>query len=413
MTDPSMVATSSAGPDAASEYPMLRGAGCPFDPASALRRLQAEARITRVRLWDGSTPWLVTGYHDQRALLLDRRVSVDPGHPHYPHLSAALKHIRGQAPTFVNMDDPDHARLRRMVTAPFVVKRMETLRPAIQAIVDDRIDAILAGPPPVDLVTEFAMPVPSLVICALLGVPYADHDFFQSNSRAMITRSSTPEQAGEAMHRLLDYLDRLVGERLADPEDDLLSMLAERVRAGELSRREAARTGRVLLTAGHETTANMIALGTLALLEHPDQLAEVRETDDPKLIGGAVEELLRYLTITQAGRLRVALEDIDVGGLTIRAGEGMIFPTDIGNRDPAAFRDPDRLDIHRDGRHHLAFGFGVHQCLGQPLARMELQVVYGTLFRRIPTLRLATDFHDLPFKHDSVLYGVDALPVTW
>jgi cytochrome P450 len=290
---------------------------------------------------------------------------------------------------------------------------MESLRPAIQAIVDDRIGAMLSGPSPVDLVEAFALPVPSRVICELLGVPYADHEFFQANSRTIMTRRSTPEQAAAAMERLLDYLDRLVGEKLVAPGDDLLSMLAERVRARELSRREAALTGRVLLTAGHETTANMIALGTLALLEHPDQLVELRDTDDPTVIAGAVEELLRYLSIVQTGRLRVAREDIDVGGVTMRAGEGLILPTDIGNRDPAAFPDPDRLDIHRDARHHVAFGFGMHQCLGQPLARVELQVVYGTLFRRIPTLRLATEPHDLPFKYDSAAFGVEALPVTW
>jgi cytochrome P450 len=405
MTDPSTVA--------APEFPMTRGGGCPFDPASTLRTLQAEAPISRVRLWDGSTAWLITRYHEQRVLLTDRRISSDTTHPDFPAVSAAVKQLRRQAPTFINMDDPEHARLRRMVTSPFIVKRMEALRPATQAIVDDRIDAMLAGPPPVDLVESFAYPVPSLVICALLGVPYADHDFFQATSRILVTRSATPEQAGEAVEQLLDYLDRLVGEKMTDPGNDVLSMLAGRVRAGELSRREAALTGRILLTAGHETTANMIALGTLALLEHPDQLAELRDTDDPTLIAGAVEELLRYLTITQTGRLRVALEDIDVGGVTIRAGEGVIFATDIGNRDPAAYPDPDRLDIHRDARYHLAFGFGVHQCLGQPLARMELQVVYGTLFRRIPTLRLAGDPEALAYKHETSVYGVDALPVTW
>jgi cytochrome P450 len=172
--------------------------------------------------------------------------------------------------------------------------------------------------------------------------------------------------------------------------------------------------GVLLLVAGHETTANMIALGTLALLEHPDQLARLRETDDPKLVASAVEELLRYLNITHGGRRRVALADIEISGQVIRAGDGLIMPTDIGNRDPEAFPDdPDRLQIDRDARRHVAFGFGVHQCLGQPLARMELQVVYGTLYRRIPTLRLAADLDEIPFKHDGFVYGVYELPVTW
>jgi cytochrome P450 len=236
------------------------------------------------------------------------------------------------------MDDPEHARLRRMVMAPFTVRRVETMRPAVQKIVDDRIDALLAGPTPVDLVSAFALPVPSLVICALVG-----------------------------------YLDGLVGAKLANPSDDLLSGLAERIRAGELTRPEAAQMAMLLLIAGHETTANMIALGTLALLDNPDQLALLRDAADPALVAGAVEELLRYLNITHTGRRRTALADIEYAGRTIRAGEGVILPNDVANRDPDAFAgDPDRLDLRRDSRRHIAFGYGVHQCLGQPLARLEL-----------------------------------------
>jgi cytochrome P450 len=395
------------------EYPMPRAAGCPFDPPPALRTLQADAPIARVRLWDGSTPWLISRYDHQRALLSDPRISADDTHPHYPHTTTGQK-ARKKARSFVGMDDPEHARLRRMVTAPFSVKRVEALRPAIQKIVDGLIDDMLTGPTPVDLVQAFALPVPSLVISELLGVPYADHDFFQRNSRLLVNRDAPPEEVLAADHRLIDYLDRLIVEKLADPGEDLLSQLSvQRVATGELSRQEAAQIGRLLLVAGHETTANMIALGTLALLQHPDQLAELRKTEDPKLIAGAVEELLRYLNIVHSGRRRMALENIEIDGQTIRAGEGVILANDIGNRDTTAFADPDRLDIHRDARRHLAFGFGVHQCLGQPLARVELQVVYGTLYRRIPTLRLAVDLDQVPFKHDAVVYGVYELPVTW
>jgi cytochrome P450 len=362
-------------------------------------------------LWDGSTPWLVTRYADQRAVLADRRVSSDVERPGYP--SPAPIQPGGPKIGFILMDDPEHARLRRMVTAPFAVKRIEAMRPAVQKIVDGLIDDMLAGPKPVDLVESFALPVPSLVICDLLGVPYSDHDFFQDNSKTIIRRTATPEQRMTASKNLTGYLDRLVDEKLDHPAEDLLSGLTERVKAGELTRQDAAQMGVLLLIAGHETTANMIALGTLALLEHPDQLALLRDTDDPKLIASAVEELLRYLHITHNGRRRAALEDIEVAGQTIRAGEGLIVPNDIGNRDPDAFEEPDRLDIRRDARHHVAFGFGVHQCLGQTLARMELQVVYSTLYRRIPTLKLATDLDQIPFKHDGSVYGVYELPVTW
>jgi len=190
--------------------------------------------------------------------------------------------------------------------------------------------------------------------------------------------------------------------------------LTEQVSAGELTRRQAVNMAILPLFGGHETTANMIALGTLALLQHHDLVARVREnSDDPRLIASTVEELLRYLSITHVGRRRVALEDIDIDGVTIRAGESVIVANDIANRDPAVFDEPDRLDIDRNARQHLAFGFGVHQCLGQPLARMELQVVYSTLYRRIPTLQLATELDQVPFKHDGLIYGVYAMPVTW
>ena len=412
-----MSTTSAPGTDMPSaqvpDYPMTRAARCPFDPPPALHALQDQAPIGRVRLWDGSSPWLVTRYEDVRALLADPRISSDSDLPHYPHPSPAQKERRRQSRTFINMDDPEHARLRRMVTAAFSIRHVEALRPAIQKIVDGLIDTMLAGPKPVDLVRAFALPVPSLVICELLGVPYADHDFFQANSKILIKRTSTVEQARVATRQLLDYLDQRIGVKLTHPADDVLSTLTARVRAGELSRREAAGMGMLLLTAGHETTANMIALGTLALLQNPDQLARLRESDDPKTVASAVEELLRYLSIVHSGRRRVALADIEVGGVIIRRGEGVVLANDVANRDPDAFPAPDRLDIDRNPRHHVAFGFGVHQCLGQPLARVELQVVYSTLYRRTPALRLAVDLDEIPFKHDGNVYGVYELPVTW
>ncbi len=393
------------------EFPMTRAAGCPFDPPPAARALQEEGPLARVRLWDGSTPWLVTRYADQRALLADPRISADVTRPGYPSPAPLPK--GGTGISFILMDNPEHARLRKMVTAPFTIRRVAAMRPAVQKIVDDLIDELLAGPKPVDLVEAFALPVPSLVICELLGVPYADHGFFQENSKVIIRRDAEPEERAAGHRALIGYLDELVGSKLEHPGDDLLSGLAARVAAGELTRVEAAQMGVLLLIAGHETTANMIALGTLALLEHPDQLALLREGDDPALVASAVEELLRYLNITHNGRRRVALEDIELAGETIRAGEGLIMANDLANRDPEAFPDGDRLDLTRDAHRHVAFGFGVHQCLGQPLARLELQVVYSTLYRRIPTLAPATDVAKIPFKHDGSVYGVYELPVTW
>jgi cytochrome P450 len=393
------------------EYPMARASGCPFDPPPALRTL---APVSRVRLWDGSSPWLITRHADVRAILADPRVSADTRRAGYPHTSAGGRARRTQGISFIAMDDPDHARLRRMVTGTFTIRRVEALRPSIQRIVDDRIDALLAGPRPVDLVETFALPVPSLVICQLLGVPYADHDFFQRRTRVLVSRDQPAERTIAAQDELVEYLDRVIAGKLAEPADDLLSKLAaEHVASGDLSRRDAALMATLLVAAGHETTANMIALGTLALLEHPDQLATLRDTDDPAVIAAAVEELLRYLTIVHSGRRRTAVEDIEIDGRTIRAGEGIILAGDAANRDEDAFPDADRLDVQRDARGHLAFGFGVHQCLGQPLARLELQIVYATLYRRLPGLRLAVALEQLPFKHDSNVYGVYELPVTF
>ena len=412
------------------EYPMVRASGCPFDPPPMLGDLRAHAPITRVRIWDGSSPWLVTRHDDQRALLADARLSADTTTPGFPYdspvvaqstnqLSSDGSHRGAAAPAaepiaFINMDNPEHARQRRMITSAFAIRRVEAMRPAVQQVVDDLIDDMLAGPNPADLVDAFAMPVPARVICEMLGVPYADHDFFQTHTSLLAGRTTTPEQALQTFAELAGYLDGLIGERLVAPADDLLTTLAEYVTTCDLTRRQAVNTAMMLLFGGQETTANMIALGTLALLENPDQLARVQKhSGDADLIASTVEELLRYLSVPQGGRRRVALEDIEIAGVTIRAGDGLILANDVANRDPAVFDDPDRLDIDRNARRHLTFGFGVHQCLGQPLARLELQVVYSTLYRRIPTLRLATELNGLPFKNDAINYGVYEMPVAW
>ncbi|WP_405907190.1 cytochrome P450 [Streptomyces sp. NBC_00828] len=399
--------------EALPEFPFPRDSACPFAPPPELRRLHAEKPVSRVRLFDGSTHWLVTRYDDQRALYADQRLSVDVTRPGFPYLNEAFRETAAKMPpSILNMDDPDHARVRRMVTSPFTIKRIEALRPAVQKMTDDLIDAMLAGPKPVDLVEAFSLPLPSLVICALLGVPYEDHDFFQRNSSVGLRRDVTPEESRAAFGEIFGYLGGRLDAKAADPGEDLLSDIAARMRAGDLTRMEASLLGVLLLGAGHETSANMIALGVLALLEHPDQLAVVRDTDDPKVIANATEELLRYLTVVHSGQRRLALEDIEIGGQIVRAGEGVIIPGATGNWEAGHFPGPERLDVTRDARRHMAFGFGIHQCLGQPLARLELQIAYRTLFRRIPELRLAVGLEKVPFK-DGIVYGVHELPVTW
>jgi cytochrome P450 len=291
---------------------------------------------------------------------------------------------------------------------------VEGLRPTIQQITDDHIDSMLAGPKPADVVAAIALPVPSLVISQLLGVPYQDAEMFQQHATMGLARYATSSDTVKGAMSLHKYLAELVETKMENPGEDAVSDLAERVKAGELSVKEAAQLGTGLLIAGHETTANMIGLGVLALLENPDQLAVIRDAEDPKVVASAVEELLRYLSIIQNGQRRVAVEDIHIAGEVIRAGEGIIIDLAPANWDPEAFSEPDRLYLHRSGAdRNVAFGYGRHQCVGQQLARAELQIVFQTLFRRIPTMTLAVPFEVVPFKHDRLAYGVYELLVTW
>ncbi|MFH8558979.1 MULTISPECIES: cytochrome P450 [Streptomyces] len=401
--------TETAGHPGPLAYPAARAAGCPFDPAPAVDHARREQPVTRATLWDGSPCWLVTRHQDVRDVLGDPRFSAEATRPGFPFLTAGLRElITSTSSSLIRMDDPEHARLRRMLTADFMVKKVEAMRPDVQRLADDLVDRMTDGRTSADLVTEFALPLPSLVICLLLGVPYEDHDFFQERSRVLLSLRSAPEEVRTSSDELFDYLVRLAESKQHEPDDGIVSRLVAR---GELDFEEVANMGRLLLIAGHETTANMTALSTLALLRNPAQLAKLRE--DPSLIKGAVEELLRYLTIVHNGVSRVATEDVTIGGQTIPAGEGVLCTINTANRDDAVFPGGDTLDVSRDARRHVAFGFGVHQCLGQPLARVELQIAVETLLRRLPGLRLDVPFEDVPFRHDMAIYGVHSLPIAW
>lgn len=393
-------------------YPMARG--CPFDPPAELAGIREEAAGTaRVRIWDGSTPWLVTRYDDVRAALADERLSADADRAGYPAASRSRRvRSRGRRRSFIMMDGPEHARHRRMLIGEFTVRRIERLRPLVEQTVTELLDAMEAGENPTDLVQAFALPLPSLVICHLLGVPYADHAFFEARSRIMVDLTSGEEASAAASDALQDYLAGLVRARLDEPRDDVLGGMAARVAAGDLTVDEASASALLLLVAGHETTANMIALGTLTLLHHPGQLALVRDGDAAQ-VRAAVEELLRVLTVTHIGRRRVATEDLEIGGVTVRAGEGVVLAAEAANRDPRQWRHPDEVDVSRGTNRHVAFGFGVHQCLGQPLARLELQIAYSALLRRFPGLRVTVPDSEIAFRDDMAVYGVHALPVAF
>jgi cytochrome P450 len=385
---------------------------CPFAPAPEYQELRDRARISKVRLEGGREAWAITRLEDIRAMLIDPRFSSDRRNPGFPLFQNRRLISNDFTPSLIGMDPPEHGPARRAVVGEFTVKRMQALQPRIQEIVDERIDELLAGPKPADLVRALSLPVPSLVICELIGVPYTDHEFFQTRSSRMLNRNTSQEQRQESFEDLRSYLDELVTGKEAEPTDDLLGRQVRKQREEGAEDHEAlVSLAFLLLIAGHETTANMISLGTTILLENPDQLEII--TRDPGKTLTAVEELLRYFTIAEAATSRVALEDVELAGITIRAGEGVLGLGSVANWDPAAFDDPTRLDLERGARNHVAFGFGAHQCLGQNLARMELQIVFDTLFRRIPTLRLAKPVDELPFKHDSAIYGMHELPVTW
>ncbi|MEE3064711.1 MAG: cytochrome P450 [Actinomycetota bacterium] len=397
------------------DYPMTRNERCPFAPPPDVMALAHERPLSRVRIWDGSTPWLITGYEQVRELFSDSRVSVDDRVPGFPHWNEGMLSTVHKRPRSVfTADGDEHTRYRRMLSKPFTFRRVEGLRPTIQQITDDHIDTMLAGPQPADVVAAIALPVPSLVISQMLGVPYEDAEMFQEHASMGLARYATGADTAKGAMSLHKYLAALVEAKMDDPAEDAVSDLAERVKAGELSVKEAAQLGTGLLIAGHETTANMIGLGVLALLENPDQAAVIRDAEEPKILANAVEELLRYLSIIQNGQRRVALEDINIAGETIRAGEGIIIDLAPANWDPDVFPEPDRLYVHRAGAdRNVAFGYGRHQCVGQQLARAELQIVFQTLLRRIPTMKLAVPFEEIPFKHDRLAYGVYELPVTW
>ncbi|QFY10802.1 cytochrome P450 [Nonomuraea phyllanthi] len=398
--------------DQPATLPVRRDPGCPFAPPPELERHRATEPLTRLAFPDGHVGWLVTGYELARTILSDPRFTVRPDlrHPALPRANVRPGGVTGPpAPGwFANMDPPEHTRYRRLLTGQFTVRRMRLLEPRIAEIIHERLDAMAAAGPPADLVQAFALPVPSLVICELLGVPYADHAFFEEQTVTIVDMDSTEAQAMTALENLAGYLRDLVARKRAEPADDLLSGLI-----GDLDDEELTNIALVLLVAGHETTANMLALGTFALLRHPGQLAALRADDS--LTGTAVEELMRYLTIIHLGGPgRAALRDVEVGGRLIREGETVILGLPAINRDPERFADPGVLRLDRaDAGHHLAFGHGVHQCLGQQLARIELRIGYRALLERFPALRLAVPPDEVPLRESALVYGVWRLPVTW
>lgn len=398
----------------AAEAPPLHMRRDAFSPTRELREARESLGVLTVTNAFGMPVYLVTRHDDVKEVLADHerfsnRRPTDfrmPGAPQMTDEELAA----ARSGNLLGLDPPEHSRLRRMLTPEFTIRRMKRLEPRILEIVDAQLDAMESAGPPVDLVESFALPIPSLVICELLGVPYDDREDFQRRSARQLDLSLPVHERVELQLAGRDYMRTLVERARSHPGDDILGMLI-RDHGTELTDDELVGIAGLLLLAGHETTSNMLGLGTLALLRHPEQLAVVR--DDPDAVGPAVEELLRWLSIVQTAIPRFTTTDVEIAGVPIPAGQLVFASMPSGNRDPAFIDSPEVLDIGRGAPGHLAFGHGVHHCLGAPLARMEMRIAFPALLRRFPTLALAEDFEDVEFRTFHFIYGLKSLKVAW
>ncbi|MBE1496589.1 cytochrome P450 monooxygenase [Amycolatopsis lexingtonensis] len=366
-------------------------------PPDGYAELRARPGLCRTVLPGGTPVWLVARHEDVRAALTDPRLSSDPSQPGFPATGGAPEALPGW---FVAMDAPEHTRYRKLLIPEFTVRKVRELRPGIQQVVDERIDAMLAAGNSADLVSAFCLVLPSLVICQLLGVPYEDHEHFESRTRVLVSLASTARQRETALGEINTYLAELIAAKRERPGEDLISRLID---GGALDDAELLGVAMLLLVAGHETTANMLSLGVVTLLENPQWIGHE----------GVVEELLRFFSISDVVSLRVATEDLEISGQLIRRGEGVAPLGLAAGHDGTVFEDAGEFCPARSARHHVAFGYGIHQCIGQHLARLEMDVALTTLFERVPRLRLAVPADELEFKHDGVLFGLYELPVRW
>jgi cytochrome P450 len=383
------------------------------DPYPVYARLRAEGPLHHVRDPDGEDLWLIVGYEACRTAFTDARLSRDwtgSGDIRQIHNTDA------DQPALAHMlmrDPPDHTRLRRLVAREFTPRRIESLAPRIQQITDELLDAMLAREERrTDLIASFAFPLPMTVICELLGVPELDRDAFRGWSNEMVARTS-PEAEAHAYEQMPAYLVELIAAKRENPGEDLLSAMIHAVDDGgdRLSPSELIGMSVLLLIAGHETTVNLIGNGMRALFAHPDQLAALRA--DFGLLPGAIEEMLRYDGPVETCTNRLALEDVEMGGVTIPAGSTVLIAMADADRDPVRFDAPDQFDIRRDARGHIAFGHGLHYCLGAPLARLEGRIGIGSLLERCPDLRSDADEAELAWMPGMLIRGVRTLPVRW
>ena len=392
------------------DFPLRRDD--PFFPPSGYDEIRTREPVCPVRLPTGKQAWIVTRYADVRALLADASVSSDIRRPAFPAMGAGEQEAGARTRPFIRTDPPRHTRFRRLFVAEFTPRRVLALRPRVTELVAGLLDNLEAGPRPVDVVAHYANAVTTTVVCALLGVPADDVEFFRDVTRVSGARASTAEEVAAALGQLFALIRRLVRDKGAAPGDDLLSRLAtEHLVAGTVTEDELVSAVAMTIIAGRETTTSMISLGTLYLLEHPQLRAELGHR--PERWPAAVDELLRVLSVGDSLALRVTTRDLELSSRTIPAGEGVIGLLGAANHDPEAYPDPRRVDLDRSGPPHLAFGHGGHSCFGATLARAEIEVALSALFARIPGLRLDGPRDDVEFKHESATFGVEEMRVTW
>jgi cytochrome P450 PksS len=387
------------------------------DPYPFYARLRAESPVHRVALPDRQTIWLVTRYDDVAMVLKDERFSKDRFNTLTPDQLAKgpwmPAFVKPLSRNMLDVDGQDHARLRELVQKAFTPRLVEQMRGRVAALTEQLLDAA-RGQRTIDLIRDYALPLPTTIIAEMLGVPVKDRHKFHRWSKALFAISASRwgmMAAVPSVWLFMRYLRKFIASRRASPQDDLVSALVQAEEAGEkLTEDELLAMVMLLLVAGHETTVNLIGNGTLALLEHPDQMDKLR--NDPALIKPAVEELLRFHSPVEAATERFAREDVTVAGVTIRRGETVLAVIASANRDERQFANPDKLDLLREPNKHLSFGQGVHFCLGASLARLEGQIAINTLLRRTEGLRLAVAPSALRWRKGLVLRGLEALPLT-
>ncbi|UJR14381.1 hypothetical protein I4U23_001377 [Adineta vaga] len=393
-------------------FPMKRKS--PLRPPPEYAKLRKEAPVTKAKIWDGSSVWLVSRHKDVVKVLTDSSFSKVRTHEGFPETGPGGKAAAtATKPTFVDMDPPEHTQHRSMVENDFSMKNVESLRPKLEKIANNLIDEMKKKKQPVDLHISYSLPVPTFTIYDMLGIPYEDHDFLERCNAIRTNGSATSAESSAASQDLMNYLARLVEKKKKNKGgNDMITRLLKQVQQGKLTDEELVAMSFLLLVAGNATTANMITLGILTLLQHPNQLNELKK--NPSLIKNAVEEILRYLTGSQFATRRVAIQKVQIGNQLIEKNQGVWALNASANDDEEVFKNPTQFDIHRQPNPHLAFGEGIHRCVAEHLARAEIEVAINTLLHRLPNLQLAVPFDKIEYVTDSSRdFGVNALPIKW